>query len=135
MVSTKGRYALRIMLDLAAQPPETFISLKSIAERQEISMKYLEMIVSLLCKNGLLQSSRGKTGGYRLTHPADSITVSAVLAATEGSMAPVACLDCKDPCKRAALCLTLPMWQHLDRITTDYLSGITVQDLLDGKVQ
>lgn len=135
MVTTKGRYALGILLDLATQPAEAFVSLKTVAQRQQVSMKYLEMIVSLLNKGGLVESSRGKDGGYRLRRPAAEITVAQVLRATEGSMSPVACISCGETaCEHADNCLTLPMWQRLDKLTDDYLSGVTIADLLDGKV-
>ena len=139
MISTKGRYALQTMLDLAQQAkaePDIFVSLKAIAERQNISLKYLESIVAMLNKGGLVHSSRGKDGGYQLAKPAKEISVSAVMALTEGSLAPVSCLDtCADgTCAHADSCLTLPMWQHLDRIIDDYLSGVTIEDLIERNV-
>lgn len=134
MVSTKGRYALRVMLDLAQQESGVFISLKSISERQEISMKYLEAIVALLNKAGLLVSQRGKDGGYKLTRRPEEYPVNEILKLTEGTMAPVACLEegCTSDCAHSANCLTRPMWMRLDAIIDEYLSGITIQDLLDG---
>lgn len=136
MISTKGRYALRIMIDLAQHEGEGYISLKDIAGRQDVSLKYLEMIAALLNKGRLIVSSRGKEGGYKLAKPKDQITVSEVMAITEGSLAPVACLTRMDqtPCERADGCLTLPMWRHLDSLIEDYLSGISIADLLNGKV-
>ena len=101
-VSTKGRYALRVMIDLAQHKDEGFISLKEIADRQEISMKYLEMIVGILNRAGYVQSLRGKSGGYRLSKNSDEYTIGAILKLTEGSMAPVSCLEKDaDICKRA----------------------------------
>ncbi len=141
MISTKGKYALQTMIDLAQQAEAdgeaVCVSLKAIAERQEISMKYLEAIVSLLNKGGLVRSTRGKDGGYRLAKPASEITVAEVMAMTEGSLAPVSCLDtCADgTCAHANSCLTLPMWQRLDRIIDTYLSGVTIDDLIHGRVQ
>lgn len=137
-VSTKGRYALRIMIDLGQHPDGNFISLKDIAERQKISMKYLESIVSLLNKAGLLDSYRGKTGGYRLNKPVEEYTVGSIIKLTEGSLAPVSCLqEGQDHvnCSRAAECLTLPMWQHLDRLIDTYLESVTLSDLIYSKVQ
>ncbi len=135
MVTTKGRYALGMLLQLAQQPADRFVSLKTIAERQQVSMKYLEMIVSLLNKGGLVESTRGKDGGYRLARKAEEITVAQVLRATEGSMAPVSCISCgESSCEHADTCLTLPMWQRLDQLTDRYLSGVTLSDLLNGKV-
>lgn len=135
MVSTKGRYALRVMLDLAVQDREVFISLKSIAERQQISMKYLEAIVAMLHKSGLLLSQRGKDGGYRLAREPQDYSVSEILKLTEGTLAPVACLEdgCNADCALLESCLTRPMWLRLDSIIDDYLSKVTIQDLLDRK--
>ena len=135
-VSTKGRYALRVMIDLAQQPDGGYISLKGIAERQEISAKYLETIVAVLNKAGLLVSYRGKEGGYKLAKKPEEYTVNEILQLTEGSLAPVACLEgMKDnPCERAYGCITLPMWKKLDDIINDYLDSITLKDLLDGNV-
>ena len=131
MISTKGRYALRVMLDLAQNQEERFVSLKEISKRQDISMKYLEMIVSILNKGHLIQSQRGKDGGYRLSKRAEQYTVASILKLTEGTLAPVACIDCMKPqCGRADKCLTLPMWKQLDRLIHEYLEGITLQDLL-----
>lgn len=144
MISTKGKYALQTMIDLAQQSTqaaedggEVCVSLKAIAERQDISVKYLEAIVSMLNKGGLVKSTRGKDGGYRLAKPAEEITVAEVMAMTEGSLAPVSCLDtCADgTCSHLGSCLTLPMWQHLDKIIDEYLSGVTIRDLIDGKIK
>lgn len=131
MISTKGRYALRVMLDLASQPREEYISLKAISERQEVSMKYLEAIVSNLSKAGILESLRGKSGGYRLNKPAASYTVGDVLRAAEGELSAVNCLEeSKGGCNRAGECLTLPLWQKLDQIVGAYLDSVTLEDLL-----
>ncbi len=136
MISTRGRYALRVLIDLAQHAGESRVSLKAIAERQEISLKYLESIVALLTKGGLLVSTRGKEGGYRLARPASEIFVGEVIRLTEGSLAPVACL-CEDgaPCQRAEACLTLPMWRRLDRLIDDYLSSVSIEMLLNGEVE
>lgn len=136
MVSTKGRYALRVMLDLAMQEQEQYISLNDIAVRQRISMKYLEAIVALLNKAGLLQSRRGKDGGYRLARKPWEYPISEILKLTEGTLAPVACMEgdgCGFECELRANCLTRPMWQKLDSIIDGYLSGVTIQDLMEGK--
>lgn len=134
MISTKGRYALRVMLELAAQE-EGFLSLKEIAEQQEISMKYLEAIVAILNRTGLVRSQRGKDGGYQLARPAAQITVAEILRSTEGTLAPVACpsLD-GSPCSRAERCLTLPLWQELDQRIDGYLSTVTLENLLHGTI-
>ena len=135
MISTKGRYALRVMIDLTQHKDDGFVPLKSIAQRQKVSQKYLEMIVACLNKGGIVISQRGKEGGYQLSRSADKITVGEIITLMEGSMAPVACLDCeKNDCDRAENCLTLPMWQNLDNMISEYLGQITIQDLVDGKI-
>lgn len=136
MVSAKGRYALRVIIDLAQSAGDSFVSLKSISERQQISLKYLEMIVAALNRAGLVDSQRGKEGGYRLNKAPSEYSVGEILRAAEGELAPVSCLDCKDnTCERAEKCLTLPMWERLDHLINGYLDGVSVQDLLDGKYQ
>ena len=131
MISTRGRYALRILVDLAENQRDGYITLKEAAERQEISEKYLESIVKDLVKAKMVEGLRGKGGGYRLARPAEEIRVLDVLRHTEGSMAPVACLEeGAKPCGRAAACRTLPLWEGLDRVVREYLSGFTVQDLV-----
>ena len=130
LVSTKGRYALRVMIDLAEHRSDGFIPLKVIAERQEISEKYLENIIKLLVKAKLLTGVRGKGGGYQLTKAPEQYTVESILRITEDSMAPVACLEPgADACPRAAECRTLSMWQGLDKLITDYFANITLADL------
>lgn len=129
-ISTKGRYALRIMVDLTQQHSSDFIPLRDVAKRQDISEKYSEMIVGLLVKSGFVFSSRGKGGGYKLARPAEKITVGGVLKAVEGSLAPVSCLETPDNiCPRASGCVTLPMWRELERRIDDYLEGVTIADL------
>ena len=133
-VTSKGRYALRVMLDLAQHPEEGTISLKTIAERQEISMKYLEMIVAGLKKAKLLESTRGKEGGYRLCRAPEDYTVGEILRSLEDNLAPVSCLRADGVrCDKAAACATLPMWKELDEITNAYLDAVTLQDLLTGE--
>ena len=132
MVSTKGRYALRVMIDLASKSTLTYTPLKEITQRQNISTKYLESILSTLVKADLVIGIRGKGGGYRLTKPPEEYTVDSILELTEGSLAPVSCLHPKSaPCQRQSECPTLPMWANLDRLIHDYFAGITLQDLLN----
>ena len=132
MISTRGRYALRMMVDLAQHQEEGFVSLKEIAKRQEISKKYLEQIIPILNRASLLQTSRGFAGGYRLAKPPREYTVGEILLATEGSLAPVACLEGEtNPCPRCGECATLFVWEGLQRVETDYLNSITLQDILD----
>ncbi|MBQ7241580.1 MAG: RrF2 family transcriptional regulator [Firmicutes bacterium] len=135
-VSTKGRYALRVMIDLAQNQDEGCVPLKGIAERQDVSVKYLEAIVSILNKAGLVVSYRGKEGGYKLSRAPEKYTVNEILTLTEGSLAPVVCLENSDGsrCERAYSCITLPMWRKLDEVINDYLGNITLQDLIDGNV-
>lgn len=132
MISTKGRYALRMLIDLAEHQGEGFIALKDIAARQEISKKYLEQIVPVLNRSDILQANRGFQGGYRLAKSPDKYTIGDILRLTEGSLAPVSCLD-HDPvgCERADNCYTLPIWQGLYKTITEYLDNITLQDVLD----
>ena len=134
MISTKGRYALQVLLDLAAHESDGYVSLKSIAERQNISLKYLESIAAMLTRGGLLVSQRGKDGGYRLSRSADDINAFEVIHLAEGSIAPVACLADESQCKLASACLTLPMWKHMDDMIEGYLSGITIGALLRREV-
>lgn len=133
-ITSKGRYALRVMLDLAQQDPEEFISLKSIADRQGISMKYLEAIVCSLKKAGLVESSRGKEGGYRLVRPSTDYSAYEILHCLEDNLAPVSCIrDGSVSCDNAANCQTLPMWRELDGLVADYLGHVTLHDLQTGE--
>ncbi len=133
LISTKGRYALRVMIDLAEHQADGFIPLKVIAQRQDISEKYLENIIKLLVKAKLLTGVRGKGGGYQLTKAPEQYTVWSILRITEDSMAPVACLDPgSDTCPRAAECRTLPMWRGLDKLIMEYFENITLADLMHG---
>jgi len=131
-ISTKGRYALRMLIDLAEHQNEGYIALKDIASRQEISKKYLEQIIPVLNRSDILLASRGFQGGYKLARRPDQYTVGDILRLTEGSLAPVACLD-QNPvgCPRAGECITLPIWQGLHRVINEYLDSITLQDILD----
>ena len=131
-ISTKGRYALRMLIDLAEHKENGYISLKDIAKRQQISKKYLEQIIPIFNHTGMLLTNRGAQGGYKLARKPEQYTVAEVLRLTEGSIAPVACLD-QEPneCERSAECVTLPIWQGLYDVITEYLEGITLQDILD----
>ncbi len=131
LISTRGRYALRVMVDLAEHPTEGYVPLREIARRQEISEKYLEAVVKALVRTKLLGGNMGKGGGYKLTRAPGQYTIGEVLRLTEESLAPVACLEENaGPCARAASCLTLPVWQGLDKVINEYLDGITLGDLL-----
>lgn len=131
-ISTKGRYALRLMLDLAENQGSGYVALKDIAERQGISKKYLEQIVPMLNKGGVLRTSRGFQGGYRLAKSPDKFSVGDILRITESSLAPVACLDFEpNNCDKCDSCATLPVWKGLYSTITDYLDGITIQDIID----
>lgn len=131
-ISTKGRYAIRMLVDLAEHQENGYVALKDIAERQEISKKYLEQIVSILNRPGFLQTNRGQNGGYRLAKDPDQYSVGDILRITEGVIAPVACLEDEvNQCERAKNCATLPMWTELYRIISDYLDNVTIQDILD----
>ena len=131
MISTKGRYALRVMIDLAAQGTDTFTPLKDIANRQGISEKYLEIILKVLVKEKLLKGLRGKGGCYQLTRRPEEYTVGEILELAEGTLAPVACLaKGAEPCRHTKECPTLPMWQRFDTMVHDFFYGITLADLL-----
>ena len=130
MISTKGRYALRFLVDVAEHQAESFVPLRDVAERQGISEKYLEIIVKELVKGGELEAMRGKGGGYRLNRPPEEYSVRSVLERMEGPLAPVACLGPgQKPCPRQADCRTLTLWQGLDRVISEYLAEFTLADL------
>ena len=130
MISTKGRYALRVMLDLAAQNTAEFIPLDEIAARQGLSKKYLESILKMLVRGELLKGLRGKGGGYRLTRAPSEYTVGEILEIAEGSLAVIPCLKNDiEPCERRADCPTLPMWEDFDRMVHDFFFGLTLADL------
>ena len=134
MISTRGRYALRVMLDLAERGEAGFIPLKDVAERQGISQKYLESIVCSLRRAGLVESARGKEGGYTLARAPEDCSVGEILSCTEDSLAPIACIrDGATDCSRAGECPTLPMWQELDGLTRHYLESVTLRDLMSGE--
>ncbi len=132
-ISTKGRYALRMLLDLAEHRSDGYISLRDIAERQGISKKYLEQIIQILNKTDILKTNRGYQGGYKLAKEPSQYTVGMILRLTEGSLAPVACVE-QDPveCVRSACCPTRPIWEGLYRVINEYLDSVTLQDIIDG---
>lgn len=132
MISTRGRYALRVMLDLAEHTCDNYIPMKAVAERQELSLKYLERILPALVKNGLVEGVHGKGGGYRLSREPDQCTVGEILRLTEGDLAPVSCLESDaTPCNRTSTCRTLSMWNKFFKMTNEYFDGITLADLLN----
>ena len=130
-ISTRGRYAIRLMHDLASQPAGAYCTLKSIADRQEISVKYLEQMAKALTQAGVLDSSHGRGGGYRIHGSAADYTVYEVLRIVEDSLSPVACLDsAENPCPRRDMCATLPLWTGLDEVIREYLQRFTIADLV-----
>ncbi|MGM9618654.1 MAG: RrF2 family transcriptional regulator [Oscillospiraceae bacterium] len=133
LISSKGRYALRVMIDLVEHQRDGYIPLKEIAERQEISEKYLESIIKLLVKDGMLDGLRGKGGGYKLTKSPEQYTVGAILRLTEESLAPVTCLEQRSGvCPKMGECRTMPVWQGLDKVINEYLDSITIADLVQS---
>ncbi len=136
MISTKGRYALRVMIDLAEQPPDRYTPLDEIATRQGISKKYLEIILKTLVSQKLLVGLRGKGGGYRLTREPNDYQVLEILELTEGPLAAVTCLlPDAELCERRERCKTLPMWQRFDRMVHDFFEGITLRDLVEDTMK
>ena len=133
-LSTKGRYALRMMADIAENQQNGYVALKDIAARQEISKKYLEQIALHLSQRGMLRAVRGYQGGYMLARPAADYTVAEIVIAAEGSLAPVNCLEAPDSCPRRNYCKTLPVWMALDQVISDCLGCITLEDVVRGKI-
>ena len=134
-ISTRGRYALRMMLDIAQNQDSGYVTLKDIAARQNVSKKYLEQIAILLSQADMLRANRGHQGGYKLAEAAGHYTVGAILRVTEGSLALVACLDEQpNACPRRGECLTLPMWEGLEQTVAGYLDGITLEDILERRI-
>lgn len=133
-ISTKGRYALRLMMDVAIHGGEGFVSLKDVAARQQISMKYLEQIAGTLAKAGLLRSGRGAQGGYSLVRKPEQYTVGSILRLTEGNLAPVACLESEEnPCERRDACATLDFWSGLYAAVNAYVDRFTLADLVQSE--
>ncbi len=131
MISTKGRYAIRVMIDIAEQQSDGYIPLKDIAERQGISKKYLEIIMKELVRGGLLSGVSGRGGGYKLNRSPEEYPVGEIIELMEGSMAPVACLaEGAEPCPRAPICKTLPMWEEYNDLEHDFFYGKTIADLV-----
>ena len=133
MVSTKGRYALTVMVDLARKGEKGYVSLSDIAESENLSMKYLESIIAILNKGGMLKSLRGKNGGYMLARDPKDYNINEILLLTEGTLAPVNCIMQDGvQCEKAATCSTLPLWAGLDKVIEQYLSKITLDDIIKG---
>ena len=129
-ISTRGRYALRLMVDLAASPGDEFVTIKSIAARQEISEKYLEQIITVLSRAGFVKSARGAQGGYKLSKPAKEYTVGMILRAIEGSLVPVKCMeDEPNQCPRCSVCVTLDVWKQIDAAVSGVVDHITLAEL------
>ena len=136
MITTKGRYALRMLIDMSEHLDEVPVRLKDIAARQEISEKYLQQVAKTLVDGGLLTGASGKGGGYRMTKPPEECTVAEVLAAAEGTLAPVACVACDVvECERSQDCKTLPLWKRFNNITYDFFGSVTIYDLVHGTVE
>ncbi len=133
-ISTKGRYALRVMLDLAQHNTGEFITVKDISKRQDITIKYMEQIVSILTKAGYLKSLRGNGGGYKLSKLPEQYTIGEILRTLEGSLSPIACLDDNpNQCIRCDECLALPFWEGLNKVIQNYVDSVTLSDLLKNK--
>ncbi|MBP3742974.1 MAG: RrF2 family transcriptional regulator [Treponema sp.] len=131
IVSTRGRYALRVMIDLAEQNADTYVPLKDIVQRQNISQKYVEAIMTLLSKNGFVTALHGKGGGYKLNRKPEEYKIGEILRLTEGTLAPVACLEAgAEPCERAPNCRTLPLWKELDNRVSGFLDSVTLADYM-----
>jgi transcriptional regulator, Rrf2 family len=133
LVSTRGRYAIRVMIDLAEHMNGKYIPMKEIADRQDVSLKYMTKIMQALTKSGMLDGQHGKGGGYKLNRDPEEYRVGDILRLTEGTLAPVACIDETDcKCDRSFECRTRPMWNELDKLISEYLDGITIADLMEG---
>lgn len=134
MISTRGRYALRVLIDIAENSNGNYIPLNDIASRQDISEKYLESILVLLTRGNLLNGLRGKGGGYKLTKAPEEYTMKSILTVTEGTLAPVACLkEGAELCRKKSVCKTLPVWQGLNKAITDYLESVTLADIIKNQ--
>lgn len=135
LISTKGRYALRVMVDLAEHYSSSYLPMKEVAERQGISLKYLERIVPVLTKGGYIEGVHGKGGGYRLLREPQDCRIGDILRLTEGDLAPVSCLECgAKPCERSGECRTIGMWTRFYQIINDYFDGITLADLMQNDI-
>lgn len=131
LISTRGRYALRVLLDIAQNQRDGYFAMKTVAERQGLSLKYIERIMPVLVKNNYVEGVHGKGGGYRLSKAPKEYKVGEILRLTEGDLAPVTCLSCNaEKCERADTCPTLPMWQEFYDMVNNYFDGITLEDLM-----
>jgi len=136
MVSAKGRYALRIFIDLAQNQGDGYVALSEVSKRQDVSLKYLETIVATLVRGGLLRSQRGMSGGYRLSRDAKDISIYDIFNLTEGSLSPVACINCGENfCNRSEICYTKAMWANVDNLINNYFKTVSVQDLLEKDLE
>lgn len=135
MISTRGRYALRVVTDLAAHNDGNFVPMKDIAKRQNLSLGYVARIIPLLSKGGIVEGSSGKGGGYRMIRDPKNCTAMEILTLTDENLTPVTCLESgSSPCLMSGKCLTLPVWAGLDKVVKDYLSSVTIQDIIEKKV-
>lgn len=136
MVSAKGRYALRIFIDLAQNQGDGYVALSEVSKRQDVSLKYLETIVATLVRGGLLRSQRGMSGGYRLSKDAKEISIYDIFNLTEGSLSPVACINCGENfCNRSEICYTKEMWTNVDNLINNYFKSVSIQDLIDKDLE
>ena len=136
MVSAKGRYALRIFIDLAQNQGDGYVALSEVSKRQDVSLKYLETIVATLVRGGLLRSQRGMSGGYRLSRDAKEISIYDIFNLTEGSLSPVACINCGENfCNRSEICYTKEMWTNVDNLINNYFKSVSIQDLIDKDLE
>lgn len=136
MISTRGRYALRVIIDLAEHTDDGYVPMREVAQRQEISLKYLERILPELVKNGFIEGVHGKGGGYRLCRKSTEMTVGDILRRTEGDLAPVSCLEQNAACcEKRSRCKTIAMWNDFFAMTNNYFDGITIDDLINGRLQ
>jgi Rrf2 family protein len=136
MVSAKGRYALRIFIDLAQNQGDGYVALSEVSKRQDVSLKYLETIVATLVRGGLLRSQRGMSGGYRLSRDAKEISIYDIFNLTEGSLSPVACINCGENfCNRSDNCYTKEMWTNVDNLINNYFKSVSIQDLIDKDLE
>lgn len=136
MVSAKGRYALRIFIDLAQNQGDGYVALSEVSKRQDVSLKYLETIVAMLVRGGLLRSQRGMAGGYRLSRDAKDISIYDIFNLTEGSLSPVACINCGENfCNRSEICYTKEMWTNVDNLINNYFKSVSIQDLIDKDLE
>lgn len=132
-ISTRGRYALRVIIDIAENSNGSYIPMKEVAKRQGLSVKYLERILPVLTQNKIVEGQHGKGGGYRLVRSPEEYTVGEILRLTEGSLAPVACLECgAKPCEKINKCRTISMWRKFQMLIDGYFNGITIKDLMKG---